>query len=108
MSQARLVAIDCKISRGIVSDERAFEVPAMSGSSHLGVAPVYYFWRANGEPLGLNEPNGDQEIQGKIAARLLSRQNGISLVAIPDGSVISVDSKSVAERPSEVIINVSI
>ena len=108
MSQTRLIAIPCKISRGVVSDERAFEVTLSGGALYAGVAPVYYFWTQEGSRLGPNEPGGDREISGKIAARLLERPNGTALVSIPDGAVIPVESKSIAPRPSEVVIDVPV
>jgi hypothetical protein len=108
MRQTQLMAIPCKVSQGVVSDERAFEVALSGGTAHSGVAPVYYFWNQDGEPLKANEPPGDQEIRGKIAARLLERQNGTALVAIPDGAVVQVQASSITARPTEVIIDVPV
>jgi hypothetical protein len=108
MRQTQLIAIPCKISQGVVSDERAFEVALSGGTSHSGVAPVYYFWNQDGEPLKADEPPGDQEIRGKIAARLLERQNGTALVSIPDGAVVQVQAGSITSRPTEVTIDVPV
>jgi hypothetical protein len=108
MRQTQLIAIPCKIAQGVVSDERAFEVALFEGISHSGVAPVYYFWNQDGKPLKANEPPGDQEIRGNIAARLLARQNGTALVSIPDGAVVLVHADSITTRPTEVIIDVPI
>jgi hypothetical protein len=108
MPWTRLVALPCEISQGIVSDERAFEIASSEGTSHLGVAPVHYFWNQNGERLDQDEPTGDQQIPGRIAARLLDQTNGSALVSIPDGSVIQVPVASITERPTEVVIDVPI
>lgn len=108
MRQTHLIAIPCKISQGVVPDERAFEVTLNGGACHSGVAPVYYFWNHEGERLGASEPPGDQEMRGKIAARLLERHNGTALVSIPDGAVVQVQADSITQRPSEVIIDVPI
>jgi hypothetical protein len=108
MRQTHLIAIPCRISQGVVPDERAFEVSLSGGTSHSGVAPVYYFWNQEGERLGVNEPLGDQEMRGRIAARLLDRQNGTALVSIPDGAVVQVQADSISSRPSEVIIDVPV
>ena len=108
MRQTHLIAISCKISQGVVPDERAFEVALSGNSIHSGVAPVYYFWNQEGERLSANEPPDDQEMRGKIAARLLDRQNGTALVSIPDGAVVQVQADSITPRPSEVIIDVPI
>jgi hypothetical protein len=108
MPQTRLIALPCKISQGVVSDERAFEVALSDGVAHVGVAPVYYFWNQDDQRLGPNEPGDDQEIRGKIAARLLDRRNGTALVSIPDGSVVQVPANSITGRPTEVIIDVSV
>ena len=108
MRQNRLIAIPCRIFQGVVPDERAFEVTLADGSLHSSVAPVHYFWNQDSERLGPNEPSGDQEISGKIAGRLLDRRNGTALVAIPDGSVVQIQSDSITERPTEVIIDVPV
>ena len=108
MSHERLIAIPCKISGGIVSDERGFEITLSNGESHSGVAPVHYFWNEAGARLGHEEPNGSEEIQGKIAARILSQGSHDILVSIPDGSVVKVDTQSFSKRPTEVRIHVSL
>lgn len=108
MSQSRLIALPCRISRGVVSDERAFEIRLAEGPSHVSVAPVFYFWTVQGVPLTKEEPSGDQEIDGKVAARLLERRNGTALVSIPDGSVVAVDGSAIQERPSQVVFDVSL
>ena len=108
MRQNRLIAVPCRISQGVVPDERAFEVTLSNGDSHPGVAPVHYFWNQDSERLAPNEPSGDQEVPGKVAARLLDRQNGTALVSIPDGSVVQVQADSITERPTEVIIDVPV
>ena len=108
MSNNRLTAIACKISEGVVSDERAFEIELADGNLHGGVAPVYYFWNQDGHRIGLREPTAGEEIQGKMAARLLERQNGTAMVSIPDGSVVRVQANALGERPTEVIIDVPV
>lgn len=108
MSSARLIALPCKISRGIVPDERAFEVSLAGEKTHTGVAPVHYFWDQHGNAITSDSSLGDQEIEGKIAARLLDRNNGDALVSIPDGAVVKVPSKHITARPSEIKIDVSV
>ena len=44
MSHAKLIAVPCHISEGIVSDERAFELTLVNGEVHTGAAPRFYFW----------------------------------------------------------------
>jgi hypothetical protein len=105
----RLAAIPCKISRGVVSTERAFEVARIDGSTHDSFAPVFYFWNDKGEPLEENEPAGsDETIAGSIAARVIERHNGAAMVSIPDGCLVEVKSDSVTKRPGEVIVNVPV
>ena len=108
MRQTHLIAVPCKIFQGVVPDERAFEITLTGGTDHCGVAPVYYFWNQEGGRLDANEPRGDQEMRGKIAARLLDRHNGTALVSIPDGAVVQVQADSITSRPSEVIIVVPV
>jgi hypothetical protein len=108
MSHSRLIAVPCRISPGVVSDERAFEIRLEDGTSYAGVAPSYYFWNEHGERLTDDEPSGDAELSGQIAGRVIDRQNGTAFVSIPDGSVIQVTSGSIAHRPTEVVIHVPI
>ncbi len=109
MSQTRLIALPCRISQGVVSDERVFEITLTDPRApYASVAPVHYFWNAHGERLRPDEPTNDTEIEGKIAARLLERQNGVALVSIPDGCVIEVKAESLQERPTEVRFDVPV
>ena len=78
------------------------------GGSHVGVAPVFYFWGPDDHRLGLSDPAGDVEIAGKIAARLLGRDEGVAVISIPDGSVLRVAAGAITRRPSEVVINVPV
>ena len=105
----RLVAFPCKISRGVVTDERGFEIRLSDGEIYSGVAPAYYFWDDQNEPLSGDPPQGDSEVSGKIAARVIERGDDITLISIPDGSVVEVKTESVvAPRPTEVIIHVPV
>ena len=108
MSQSRLIALPCKIFAGIVPDERAFEVKLKGGGIHSGVAPVHYFWDERDTPIPAEGGDNSPEITGKVAARLLEKQNGTALVSIPDGSAVSVDSSIITGRPSEIIFHVPV
>lgn len=108
MHSPRLIAVPCRISPGVVSDERAFEIALSDGNPHVGVAPAHYFWNDGKQPLAADEPAQDREIEGWIAARLLERQNGTTLVSIPDGSVAKVNSSVIVPRPAEVVIDVPV
>lgn len=108
MSQSRLGAVPCRISSGVVSDERAFEITTYSGSIHVGVAPVHYFWDTDGKELNDATPADDDTIGGLVAARVLGHHGDMKVVAIPDGSVIEVRADQVSDRPREVSIHVSI
>lgn len=104
---SRLIALPCKIIRGVVSDERAFEIAIVDDSSHPGVAPVHYFWDDHGGRIADDVPTRDDEIIGKVAARLLERSKGTAIVSIPDGSVVPVKADHIAPRPSEVVFDAS-
>lgn len=108
MSRTRLIALRCKVIRGVVSDERAFEIALADGKCYSGVAPVHYFWDDDGARLSDDVPEDDQEIAGKVAARLLERDNDAALVSIPDGSVVRVKVDQMVDRPSEVVIHVPV
>lgn len=105
---SRLIALPCKIIRGVVSDERAFEIPLADDNSHLGVAPVHYFWDDHGGRITDDVPARDEEIMGKVAARLLEKSNGTAIVSIPDGSVVPVKADQIVGRPSEVVFDVPV
>ena len=70
--------------------------------------PMHYFWNGQDKPVGENEPTGEQEIDGKIAARLLDKADHLALVSIPDGKVIAVEQVLLTERPTEIKLNVSL
>jgi hypothetical protein len=108
MSKKRLIAVPCRISQGIVSNERAFELDLHAGGTYTGGALRFYFWNDQDQPLTADEPGGGQEIEGKIAARLLRHENRCAVIAIPDGQVVLVDSQLVAPRPTEVKFDVSV
>ena len=101
MSNNRLTAIACKISEGVVSDERAFEIELADGNLHGGVAPVYYFWNQDGHRIGLRADSRRGNPGEEEAARLLERQNGTAMVSIPDGSVVRVQANASARRTTD-------
>lgn len=108
MNQVRLIAIPCEIFGGVVPDERAFEITLADHARHSGVSPVHYLWNQSGDRLKADEPGSDEGINGRIAARLLERENGTALVSIPDGSVVRIHAADIKDRPSKVVIDVPI
>ena len=108
MAKAQLVAVSCRISQGVVSSEKAFDLTLSDGSEHSSVAPTHYFWTQAGKPLRADEPLNDEEIKGMIAARLLEKRDGSALVAIPDGEVVWARANEITSRPTEVILNVPV
>ena len=108
MQNTKLIAIECKISRGVVSDERAFEITMADGTPHEGVAPFYYFWDQEGKALGPNDLESDDEAIAKIAARRVDVRGKVVIVSVPDGAVVPVDVKTVFDRPTQVVINVPV
>ncbi len=100
IQHVRQVAVSCQISKGAFSDELVFEIETTGGETHIGAASRQYFWDENGRTLGADEP-GDTPINGLVAARRLKSNNGSTLVAVPDGEVISVRSDAIGSRPAE-------
>lgn len=106
MNRNRLVALACRISRGVVEDERAFEVTLEDGTAYVGVAPAHYLWDADGRPLAVGHPEGDREIEGLVAARLVTPVSltGAATVTTPDGGAMRVRARDIRNRPTEVVI----
>jgi hypothetical protein len=88
MAQSQFVAVRCKLSKGLFSTERAFEVTLANGELDSGPAPVHFCWTDAGKPLGRGEATHG-EIDGWVAARPLRRRLDGDQVAVrlPDGEV---------------------
>jgi hypothetical protein len=99
MPRAYWLAVRCKLSTGIFSSERAFEVTLANGEKHSGPAPLHFCWNAQGKPLGPDEALAD-EADGWVAARPVGQELSGDQVAleVPDGEVIAVRTADV--RPS--------
>lgn len=96
-----LIALPCKLSPGIVSGERIFEVKLANGQTYTGVAPRHFCWNAQGQLVGEKEPSG--EVEGMVAARVIEELDDNQVaVEVPDGEVIAVDKDQARPRPTPV------
>src|SRR5947208_2372499 len=93
-----LIAVSCSISKGAFSGERVFEIQTVAGEPYLGVASPIYCWDPAGKPLPPLENGGS--IPGKVAARLLVREEKKARIVVPGNDVIDVDPDIMSERPS--------
>jgi hypothetical protein len=102
MSERKLVAIPCRLSKGLFSSERAFEATLANGETYVGVAPRHYCWNASNKPLGEAEAE-ENEIPGFVAARIVEElDNGQSAVEVPDGEVLAVKTSQLRARPTPI------
>lgn len=101
MAKTPLVALPCRLSRGMFSSERAFEVKLANGETYTGGSPRHYCWHESGLPL---ETDGatDREINGLIAARIVDDdlEAGQVAVEVPDGEVLAVFRDHLRPRPT--------
>jgi hypothetical protein len=104
MPQNEFVAVRCKLSKGIFSTERAFEVALANGERYSGPAPIHFCWNAEGKPLGPREAI-DTEIDGWVAARRLRQQLPGDQVAVevPDGEPLAVRQSQVQDAWTEIL-----
>jgi hypothetical protein len=110
LSMPAHIAIKCRIMRGGFSGERIVTVHCADGSDRKGLAPTHYCWNLEKKPLGINEPNDGNSIEGFVAARQLKEiGNDGFVVEIPDGEMMVVTKSSIIQRPpSEIATNVSV
>jgi hypothetical protein len=104
MPQDQFVAVECKLSKGLFSSERAFEVTLANGERHSGPAPISFCWNDRGEPLRPGEAV-DREVRGWVAARPLRRKLPGDQVAVevPDGAALAVRQSQVREAWTDIL-----
>jgi hypothetical protein len=104
MAQNQFVAVRCKLSRGLFSSERAFEVTLANGEKYSGPAPIPFCWNDAGQPLNDREAI-DREIDGWVAARPLRRQLPGDQVAVevPDGEALAVRKAQVRDAWTDIL-----
>ncbi len=101
-AERSLIALPCKLSPGIFSGERVFEVRLANGETYTSVAPRFFCWNESGVLVGETEP--EREIDGMVAARMVEElEDGQAAVEVPDGKVIAVDQAQVKRRPTPII-----
>jgi hypothetical protein len=102
MSERVLVALPARLSKGIFSSERVFEVKLANGKSYISVAPRHFCWNAEGQLLGETEAE-DKEIPGFIAARVVEELDDSQwAVEVPDGEVLAVKKADMRPRPTRI------
>jgi hypothetical protein len=104
MGQNQFRAVRCKLSRGIFSSERAFEITLANGETYSGPAPIHFCWNDAGQPLTLTEAI-DEEIDGWVAARPLKQQlpGDQVAVAIPEGESLAVRTSQVRDAWTDIV-----
>ncbi len=102
MSNPTLKAIRCKIYKGAFSGERYFEFPLADGQKYESLAPRYHMWDAEGKKIDEYQPSGNEPIDGFIAAKTVDIIDPIqSVVFLPDGENVAVETKDLIDRPKE-------
>lgn len=96
---SKFKAIPCKISRGGFSGERVFEI-AIGETNHSGVGSRLHMWKLNGDMIEEGEPPLGEKMDGIVAARVLSVEEGVATVSIPDGEVITILAEELLDRPA--------
>ena len=92
IANQEFVAVKCKLSKGLFSSERAFEITLANNETYSGPVPIHFCWNGKGKLLGRGEAI-DAEIDGWIAARPLREQlddGELVAVEVPDGGAVAV------------------
>ena len=108
MPQNKPIAIYSKISRSGFSAERIFEVQLEDGS-YQGAVHYRYCFACNDRPIGEDEPPRGETMEGKVAARRITEEEGDKvLVSVPDGAVLEVNKNQIAKLPKELRFDVPV
>lgn len=105
--KAGVAMVKCAIERSPFSDQRIFTLKMPENREHVGTASYIYFTRAEDQRLKEDEPAPGKAVSGKVEAIVIREENGTCVVALPDGSVVSVPKSAVKvskEAPSDVSI----
>ncbi len=73
MANTIFKAVPCKISRGVFSTERLFELKKIKYS---GFAPRHWCWNQEGHLLGKMEAADEKSVDGYVAARVVEKMKG--------------------------------
>jgi hypothetical protein len=104
MTERDLIALPCKLSRGVFPSERSFEVELANGDCYTGLSPRHFCWNAGGKLLGDKEAATDGEVDGFVAARFAYEIDpSQQAVEVPDGKVIAVRTESIRRRPTPIV-----
>lgn len=102
MQRVRMIAVRCRVSRGAFSDELVFEIDQTGDqNAYIGAASRQYIWNEAKQHFKPDEPAEGESVPGLVAARQLGSRDASILVAIPDGEVIQVEKRLLADRPQE-------
>lgn len=102
MSGRRLIAVKCRLSKGVFASERAFEIRLANAQVHSGPVPLHFCWNAQGHLLRENEAVED-EVEGFLAARIVEELDCNQVaVEVPDGEVLAVRKDQIVSRPTPI------
>jgi hypothetical protein len=102
MSDRKFVALPCRLSRGIFSSERGFELTLANGELYSSLAPSHFCWNSQGKLLVEGEAE-DKPIEGYVAGRVIEELDGDQVaVEVPDGEVLAVRKHQVRPRPTPI------
>jgi hypothetical protein len=108
MRRQLLVAVKCRLSKGMFSSERAFTITLANGEQYSGPAPVHFCWNSQKLPLREDEASETAEVDGYVAARILPDADvppGQVAVEVPDGEALAVRADLLLEnRPTPVTV----
>lgn len=95
----KFIFVNCTLWRGAFSAERVFELQQADGAEYVGIAPLHYCVAADNEHvLTREEPPIGQSMRGKLAARLIEREDDKVRISVPDGECVSVSVELVSRR----------
>ncbi len=91
----KLVAVECKVSRGGFSGERIVYITEVSGNERRALAPVAYCFDENMQPFNPDEPPAGKLVSGFVFAILLGSEPTALVISTPDGDRFVVPNSQV-------------
>lgn len=97
----KLVAVPCRISKGMFSDERVFSIQLIGGKEYKGLTSIDFFWTKDRIPLIFADK--PEIIDGFVAGHVLKElENGQCVVEVPDGMVLAFERDQLIQRSTEI------
>lgn len=98
MITQRTVFVRCRFTRGGFAHERIFYIPTPDGNGeYRGLAFINYCYKSAKKRLLEGEPPAGESIEGLLVGRLISEEDSIATIQVPDGELCDVSTNAIQE-----------